>query len=128
MYKILALIIGGASGTLLRYLISSHSMRLIAGAFPWGTLIVNLLGSFLIGFCFGIFEKGHLNSNIKLFLFVGLFGGFTTFSSYALESLNLIKTGNVKYAVTYIIASNILGLILVFLGYILAKVITTVSQ
>ena len=123
MNKILALMLGGAVGTLLRYWVSNYAIRLFEGVFPWGTFIVNLIGSLLIGFAFGLFGKDSLSVNARLFLFVGLFGGFTTFSSFTLESLNLIKTGNIKFALIYILASNILGLLFVYLGYIFARTI-----
>lgn len=121
MNKILALIIGGASGTLLRFWVSGWAHRLFEGVFPWGTLSVNLIGSFLIGFSWGIFERGSISTNFRLFLFMGIYGGFTTFSAFALESLNLFKAGHVKFAIIYILASNILGLLFVYLGYILAR-------
>lgn len=128
MSKILALVLGGAAGTLLRYWVSGYAYRLFEGVFPWGTLAVNLIGSFLIGFCWGLFERGNIQTNVRLFLFVGIFGGFTTFSSYALETLNLVKAGNMKYAIIYILASNILGLILVYLGYIFARMLSLLNR
>jgi len=128
MNKIMALTIGGAAGTLLRFWVSGWAQRMFAGVFPWGTLTVNLLGSFLIGFFWGIFERGNISTNIRLFLFMGIFGGFTTFSTFALESLNLFKTGHVKFAIIYILASNILGLLFVYLGYILARWIAITNR
>ncbi len=128
MYKLLALILGGAVGTVMRYLVSSFTLKFVEGAFPWGTLIVNLLGSFFIGLCFGLFEKGELHINIKLFLFVGIFGGFTTFSSYALETLSLIKAGHIRIAISYILSSNILGILLVFIGYYMTKSWNVISH
>lgn len=128
MNKILALILGGAAGTLLRYWVSGYAHRIFEGVFPWGTLAVNLIGSFLIGFCWGLFERGNIQTNVRLFLFVGIFGGFTTFSSYALETLNLVKAGNVKFAIIYILVSNIVGLILVYLGYIFARMLSIYNK
>ncbi len=128
MNKILILVLGGAGGTLLRYWVSGYAYRLFEGVFPWGTLAVNLIGSFLIGFCWGLFERGNIQANVRLFLFVGIFGGFTTFSSYALETLNLVKAGNVKLAIIYVLASNILGLILVYLGYIFARTLSLLNR
>ncbi|MCP4551741.1 MAG: fluoride efflux transporter CrcB [Bacteroidetes bacterium] len=124
LYKLLAILIGGASGTVLRYWVSGWAQRLFVGVFPWGTLAVNLIGSFIIGFTWGLLERGTISVNFRLFLFVGLFGGFTTFSSFTLECLTLIKSGHIKYALLYIGASNILGLILVYFGYILARMLT----
>ena len=128
MNKIIALIIGGAIGTLSRFWVSGWAHRLFEGVFPWGTLSVNLLGSFLIGFSWGLFERGTISSNFRLFLFVGIFGGFTTFSAFALESLNLFKSGHIKFAIIYILASNILGLLFVYLGYILARLIALTNR
>ena len=83
---------------------------------------VNILGCFVIGLLAGLVEKGHMfSSDVRLFLFTGLLGGFTTFSSYTLESLNLFKDGDIKLAVINILANNILGLLLVFIGFISAR-------
>ena len=128
MNKILALMIGGALGTLLRYWVSDYAIKLFDSIFPWGTFIVNLVGSLLIGICWGFFEKGQLNINTRLFLFVGLFGGFTTFSSFSLESLNLLKTGHAGTAILYMLSSNILGLLFVYLGYIFGRSLSVYNR
>lgn len=121
MEKLLFLALGGATGTSLRYLISGWAHKILPGIFPWGTLTVNLLGSFFIGLAWGLFERGNLHSNLRLFLFVGLFGGFTTFSSFALENLNLLRDGNLKMALLNISISNIAGLLLVYAGFSLSR-------
>ncbi len=128
MNKILALMIGGALGTLFRYWVSDYAIKLFDSIFPWGTFIVNLFGSLLIGICWGFFEKGQLNINTRLFLFVGLFGGFTTFSSFSLESLNLLKTGHAGTAILYMLSSNILGLLFVYLGYIFGRSLSVYNR
>ena len=114
---------GGALGTVLRYSVSGLAQRSAIGMFPWGTLAVNLTGSFLIGLLWGIFEVQNISSNFRTFLFVGILGGFTTFSTFALESLNLMRDGEIKIALTNVIASNILGILLVFGGVIASKYI-----
>jgi len=121
MTKILLLIVGGAIGTLARYGISGLTHRLVEGAFPWGTLMVNLTGALIIGFIWGLWETERISSNMRTFVFIGILGGYTTFSSYAVETLNLFRDGETKLALINILASNILGLLLVFLGFIAAK-------
>ena len=114
---------GGAIGTLARYSVSGLAYRFYNGTFPIGTLSVNLIGSFIIGFLWGIWETRNLSPNIRNFIFIGILGGFTTFSSYSLETMNLIKAGETKYALINIFGTNIFGLILVFLGYMLSKAV-----
>jgi len=120
MIKILLLLSGGAAGTLARYAVAGWGHRLYLGDFPIGTLLVNLIGSFIIGLAWGIFELSNITSNMRTFLFIGVLGGFTTFSSYTLETMNLFRDGDVKLGLTNILLNNILGLALVFLGFILA--------
>lgn len=119
--KILILGVGGAFGTLSRYYVSGMVHKFCGIGFPWGTLAVNLIGSFLIGLSWGIFENTTISSSIKLFLFIGIFGGFTTFSTYTYECLNLLKVGLYKTAFLNIIVSNILGILLVWAGFVLSK-------
>jgi len=121
MLKIIFLMTGGALGTLSRYLVSGVAHRLISGTFPWGTLLVNATGSLLIGFCWGIVEMRDISPQARLFVFVGFLGGYTTFSSYALESMNLLRDGDVRMAVTNLVLNNLLSLLLVFVGYFLSK-------
>ena len=121
MTKFILLAAGGAIGTILRYSISGFTYRFFSGVFPWGTLAVNLTGSLIIGFLWGLFEIENISSNVRNFIFIGILGGFTTFSTFALESLNLFRDGEVKLALTNILASNILGIVLVFLGFIIAR-------
>lgn len=121
MTKIILLVTGGAVGTLSRYAISGLTHKYFDGIFPLGTLFVNFLGSFLIGFIWGLLEAENISSNMRTFIFIGILGGFTTFSTYTLETLNLFRDGEMKLALTNILANNILGLVLVFIGFAMAK-------
>lgn len=113
--------LGGALGTVFRYQLSSWVQQTFLSTFPYGILFVNLLGSFVIGLCWSLSEALNFSPNFKLFLFTGLIGGFTTFSSFMLDAMLLLKAGEYKIAFSYIIVSNILGLSAVFLGYLLGK-------
>ncbi len=119
--KVLLLLAGGAIGTLARYSLSGLAHKIYDGVFPLGTLVVNLAGSLLIGLLWGLLDTGSLSTHTRAFVFIGIFGGFTTFSTYTLESLNLFKDGDIKLAVINILANNILGLLLVFIGFVSAR-------
>lgn len=121
MTKLLLLAAGGAFGTLLRYLISGLAYRLLGETFPWGTLAVNLLGCFLIGLLWGLSERTPFPPNVSIFLFTGTLGAFTTFSTYGLESMNLLRDGEVMLALVNILGSNLAGLACVILGFMLAR-------
>lgn len=121
MNKIIYLVAGGAIGTVARYFVSGYAHKYMGSGFPWGTLAVNISGAFIIGLIWGLFESVEIRSEIRIFIFIGILGGFTTFSSYALESMNLYKQGEIKMAIFNILANNFLSIALVFLGFILAR-------
>ena len=127
MMKLLLLLGGGALGTFFRYLISGLPHRYTDTVFPWGTLLVNVSGAFLIGLIWGVFEERGISPNIRTFIFIGVLGGFTTFSTFALETMNLFKEGAVKLAFANILANNLLSIVLVFGGFFLAKSILTLK-
>ena len=83
--------------------------------------MVNLAGSLAIGFLWGLSERLVFSSNLKPFIFVGILGGFTTFSTYGLECFNLLRDGEVLLALTNIFLSNVIGVSLVFLGFALSR-------
>ena len=116
------LIIGAGSffGGVLRYIVSL--LVKYTGGFPWATFTVNLLGCLLIGVLWGIFSRcANASQQIVLFLSVGFCGGFTTFSTFSKESLQLIQSGNWLYFSLYVAGSILLGLLLVAVGYQIAK-------
>jgi len=123
MMKILFILAGGALGSYLRYAVSGLAYRWFDWTFPIGTFFVNVIGSFLIGLLWGIFEEGNINvtSGFRSFLFIGILGGFTTFSSYMLETLNLLRDGETRVAIYNLLANNVVGLLLVVLGFMIAR-------
>ncbi len=123
MIKLGMLLAGGALGTVARYLVSGWAHRLTDSTFPFGTLIVNLAGSFLIGLIWGLTETQNFSTNLRVFIYIGLFGGFTTFSSFAFETFNLFKDNEIKLAFYNILANNVLGIALVFGGIMLGRLI-----
>jgi CrcB protein len=110
---------GGFLGTIARYLISQLNLTISFHSIPVGTLTVNVAGSFLIGFLTGIAEKSMiLTPEWRLFLMVGLCGGFTTFSAFANENLMLIHNGQGLAVLLYTGLSIFLGFLAVYLGYV----------
>lgn len=126
--KVFVLLTGGAIGTLVRYQMSVWIQHSMQHPFPYGILSVNVIGSFLIGFCWSFSESFHLPDPVRLFLFTGFFGGFTTFSTFTLDSMNLVRSGEIKLALLNILLSNLFGIIAVFLGYMIGKYIVTLMK
>ncbi len=110
---------GGFIGSVGRYFVSRLNLQLYFYSIPIGTLTVNVTGSFIIGFLTGIAAKSViLNSDLRLLLMVGLCGGFTTFSSFTSENLELLHNGQILSLVLYTSLSIILGFTAVYLGYV----------
>lgn len=116
MPNILYVFVGGGLGAVLRFLLSGFVQKGLPGVFPWGTLTVNLLGCFMIGLLWSFSSRGNWGSMATLFFIPGVLGGFTTFSSFGLESINLFQSGHWRSAIIYVSASNILGLCLAAVG------------
>ena len=116
--------IGGALGTTARYWLSGVVARLIGETFPWGTLVINISGSFVIGF-FAAFTgpdgRVFVGSTARQFVMVGLCGGFTTFSSFSLQTLNLMNDGEWVRAGGNVVLSVALCLIAVWGGFMIAS-------
>ena len=109
--------LGGAA----RYLISV-AMKTMSKGFPWGTLVVNLVGCLVIGLLWGFFSKTSSEGNTwALFMSVGICGGFTTFSTFSKEALIMLQSGNIVGLLSYIGVSVIAGVALVAAGYYLIK-------
>jgi len=116
--KYVYIIVGGAVGSVLRFLVADFIASKNTSSFPSGTFTVNIIGSLLIGFLFGLFSlNGELDDKIKFLLFIGFLGGFTTFSSFALENMKLLNAGLFSTSILYILLSNIIGIAFAFAGY-----------
>ena len=115
--------VGSALGGIARYWCSGVAARLFGETFPWGTLLVNVSGSFIIGFFATLTApdgRVFAGSTMRQFVMLGLLGGFTTFSSFSLQTLNLAQDGEWLQAGGNIVASVVLCLVAVWLGHLLA--------
>jgi CrcB protein len=108
---VLAVAAGGALGSVMRYLVGVGSTKLFGLAFPWGTLLINIAGSFLIGAFVELFAlKWDLPQEARVFLTVGICGGFTTFSTFSLDAYVLMERGDWGLAAAYVVGSVVLSI------------------
>jgi CrcB protein len=122
MKELLVIGLGGFLGSTSRYYLQNLVTAKIPVMFPLGTLLVNLIGSFLIGLFFGYIEKNHwFSPEVRLFLTIGFCGSFTTFSTFAFENLEMLRAGNYFNFALYTGLSVGLAILLVWGGYLLAN-------
>lgn len=117
---------GGAAGTLMRYWIGLWATARFGETLPWGTIGINITGSFVIGLIAALSEPGRwfmMPADLRLFLTVGICGGYTTFSSFSLQTLALLQAGSLGLALINVVASVVLCLLAVWLGYHLPSVL-----
>lgn len=124
MRQLMAIAAGGAIGACLRWLLAGAVQRTVGGSFPWGTFVVNALGSFLLGFLFVyLIERSSAGELVRLALTVGLLGAFTTFSTYSLESLRLLQDGAYGLALGNMLGQVLVCLLLTWVGVYLARMV-----
>ena len=124
MQKIILIGLAGLAGTLLRYWLSGLMARQYGETFPWGTMAVNMIGCFLAGVVFHLTEERFLvDPTVRTAILIGLLGGFTTFSSYGLQTFLLFRDGEFGLAILNIASANVVCLLLVWAGYVSSKAI-----
>jgi fluoride exporter len=116
--------IGGSIGSISRYLTQQFVQKHYPSSIPLGTLSVNIIGCFIIGLVYGLSDKGDvLSPEARLFLATGICGGYTTFSSFAYENINLMQDGEFFYTGLYILLSMVIGFAAVYFGILFIKLI-----
>lgn len=123
MQHLILIALGGMTGALARYGLSRLVQLSVNEIFPWGTLFVNLSGSLAIGVFFELFDRAMIPSDLRSFITIGFLGAYTTFSTYSLETINLLREGEIRLCLTNVLLNNILGLLLVIVGMYAAKIV-----
>jgi CrcB protein len=121
IYKMLVLAAGGSLGTVFRFLVYTFFEKNYQSDFPWATFTVNTLGSFLIGFLWGYFSNHYLSPGLRMLVFVGFLGSFTTFSTFAFDNFSLLRDGEFRFMIIYLVMTNVVGIGLAIGGYFLSK-------
>jgi CrcB protein len=124
MKNLLLVGLGGGIGSILRYLCQKWINESYQNIFPLGTFLVNISGCFLIGVFYALGERSNvLSPQIRFLLITGLCGGYTTFSTFAFENFSLLRIGDMSTFFLYAVASVVVGIIAVFMGSFLIKLI-----
>jgi fluoride exporter len=122
MYNLLLVAVGGAIGASIRHLANNAALRMVGPNFPWATMAINIVGSFVMGVFIELLARRFNGSpEIRLFVATGILGGFTTFSAFSLDFAVLWQRGDVAPAIGYVLASVIGSLLAIFLGLWLAR-------
>jgi crcB protein len=123
LLNIILVIIGGGLGSVSRYLFTLLAARWFGNSFSWGTLGVNLIGCFFIGLIFSLASRNIVSTSARLLIMTGFIGGLTTFSTYALESINFFRNTEITTALINLAANNVGGLALVLVGLWLGNLV-----
>ena len=122
MIGVIAIIIGGALGSLCRYVMSMNVYLLLGKSFPYGTLAVNILGSIIIGSVYILaMEKITISEELRAGITVGFLGAFTTFSAFSIETIELFRQGKIYLSILYVILSFSFSIIAAYTGLMLLK-------
>lgn len=120
----MAVFVGGGVGASLRYYLGLWISSRTSVAFPWSTLVINISGSFLIGLILGWLVNYPSALGWRIFLVVGVLGGYTTFSSFAMETLNLLREKSYLYATGYFLGTCVVGLVACWFGVLISHAFT----
>lgn len=122
MNQVIAIAVGGAAGAVARFWVSTATYALLGRGFPWGTLAVNVFGSFLMGFlAVWLVERLSLGPEWRGLLLIGFLGAFTTFSTFSMETLNLLEQGTYLKALVNMVLSVVLCVLAAGLGVLLGR-------
>ncbi len=124
--KIILVALGGACGSVARYALSGAAQKLTTTSFPLGTLVVNVLGSLLLGFGMQAMEAFPVSAEFRTMLTIGFLGAFTTFSTFSYETVTLVRDGDWTRATLYTVLSVVLGVIALLIGIGAASVLLKV--
>lgn len=124
MNQLMLVALGGAIGSVARFKLSGLVLRYsLDWRFPFPTFTVNIIGCLVIGILAGLASReGFISADMRVLLFTGLVGGFTTFSAFGLETMVLLREGHIGIAAAYVVASIVVGLAVMWLGFELAKI------
>lgn len=120
LYPMASVALGGALGSVARYVLGALFPRGPSG-FPWATLFINVLGSFLLGLVLRYFAQSDVHPALRTGLTIGFCGGFTTFSTFSLETVRLMQTGQLTRATMYVVASVLLSVLATFAGLLAGR-------
>ena len=123
MFNLLLVVVGGGIGAGIRHLTSMGALRLFGPNYPWGTMAINIVGSFAMGLFIAILARRGGSTEVRLFVATGIFGGFTTFSAFSLDFATLWERGATLPAFGYVLASVIGAIVALFLGLWLARTV-----
>ncbi|KQU88206.1 camphor resistance protein CrcB [Mesorhizobium sp. Root102] len=124
MFNLLLVVVGGGIGAGIRHLTSMGALRLVGPNYPWGTMAINIVGSFAMGLFIAILARRGGSNDLRLFVATGILGGFTTFSAFSLDFATLWERGATLPAFGYALASVIGAIIALFLGLWLARTVS----
>ncbi|ESY84152.1 fluoride efflux transporter CrcB [Mesorhizobium australicum] len=124
MFNLLLVAVGGGIGAGIRHLTSMGALRLVGPNYPWGTMAINIVGSFAMGLFIAILARRGGSNEVRLFVATGILGGFTTFSAFSLDFAALWERGSTLPAFGYALASVVGAIIALFLGLWLARTVS----
>ena len=121
MRLLISIGIGSFIGGISRYAIVGYVQSKLSSTLPYGTLFVNIFACFLIGILYGVSERMTISDEWKLIIATGLLGGFSTFSAFSIENIQMLRQGQILWALTYILGSVVLGLLCTWIGLSIVK-------